>query len=706
MLRPGDMLGEYRIEALLGRGGMATVYRAYQASLARMVAIKVLPDFLAEEEGFRERFQQEAIAIARLRHPAILVVFDYGEQDGMPFLVTEYLEHGTLADRLGAPFLLTETLRLLTPIAAALDFAHERGVVHRDVKPANILIAADGSPVLADFGLAKLLDSQKRLTQTGMLMGTPHYMAPELLGGVIGPSVDRYALAVIAYEMLTGVVPFDAPTPEALLMAHAREPVPSPGTRNPSLAPAVEAALLRGLEKSPDARYPSATAFVTALREAGQAAVTGTGSGAMQEAAASPTGKQAEPKTTIKLPVVGRGGPGSRSIAAGGNQQALGGPPHSARSVRGRAWQARLVAGMAILAAALSAATAFELESMHHSISIAPGAWSAAGSLDAPVAFAQAAPLPNGNVLVAGGYGPNSDDKLADEYDAAHGIWITLPAMPVARWQFTATALKDGRILVASGVTETSFTATAALFDPGSRAWHVTGSLHVARQGHAAVRLQNGMVLVVGGEDEHYTPLRSAELYNPATGRWSLTGFTATAHYDMSAVLLPNGRVLLAGGGTSDCEIYYPETGQWRSAASMHYSRRAHTLTLLANGTVLAAGGTDDSNVGDQASAEIYDPASNTWTMTGSMHVPRSLHTATLLADGTVLVAGGEDGKQLLASAERFDPRTGRWTLVAPMHTPRSEHVAAALAGGKALIAGGIGVGTNYLGSAEIYGTS
>jgi hypothetical protein len=676
MLQPGDTLGEYRIEGLLGRGGMATVYRAHQRSLDRTVAIKVLPESLAEEEGFRERFRQEAIAIARLRHPAILVVFDYGEQDGTPYLVSEYVEGGTLADRLGAPLPLPEVMRWLAPIAAALDFAHERGIVHRDVKPSNILIARDGGALLADFGLAKLFESERRLTQTGMLLGTPQYMAPELAhGGAIGPSVDRYALAVIAYEMLTGSVPFDAPSPQALLLAHVQQAVPQPRALNPALSPSVESVLLRGLEKSPDARYPSATAFITALEEASRAT-----------AAAG-----AQPPSERTIPV---------SLAHSGAARQ---PVALWRRLSRRA---RVAAGVLTLAVAGLAAGVYEAQISHHSGGITPGTWSAAGYLDAPVFYAQAAGLPDGNALVLGGYGLGDAGRMTDEYDVAHGSWLTLAPMRTSRSEFSATTLADGRILVAGGDAGPAFTATAELFDPRRRLWQPTGSLHTTRRAHTAVRLQNGTVLLAGGEDEHYTPLHSAEIYDPARGTWSVAASTASIHLGDTAVLLPSGRVLLAGGGTDACEIYDPFSQQWRPAASMHHSRQGHTLTLLGDGRVLAAGGTDEADGSDQASAEIYDPASDTWTMTGSMHVPRSDFTATLLRDGTVLVTGGQDGKQVLASAERYDPATGRWTLVAAMHTPRARHVAVAIDGGTAvLIAGGLSNSDPYLATTEIYRT-
>src|SRR6185312_10149597 len=156
-MQSGASIGPYRIIEQIGRGGMATVYKAFQPALARYVAIKVLPAFFAEEPTFRERFRQEAIAVAKLRHPNILVIFDYGEEGGVTYLVSEFVEGGTLAGLLGRPIFLARTLAILGPIAAALDFAHHRGILHRDIKPSNILITDAGLPVLSDFGLAKMM---------------------------------------------------------------------------------------------------------------------------------------------------------------------------------------------------------------------------------------------------------------------------------------------------------------------------------------------------------------------------------------------------------------------------------------------------------------------------------------------------------------------------------------------------------------------
>jgi serine/threonine-protein kinase len=248
---------------------MGLVYRAYHSQLERTGAVKVL-QAITPDSDTRARFRHEAQAIAQLRHPNIVNVYDYGEYLGTPYMIVEFVPGGSLADRLSAGRLdPTQAVKYLRGIAAGLDYAHGIGVVHRDVKPANVLLEKDNTPVLADFGLAKLMQGSSVRSMSGVTTGTPAYMAPEqVTGSKVGPSADRYSLATIAYEMLAGVIPFDGEGLMELLYAHVhRDPLP-PSTHNRSLSPRVDAVILRGMSRNPEGRWESCTEFVDALAAA------------------------------------------------------------------------------------------------------------------------------------------------------------------------------------------------------------------------------------------------------------------------------------------------------------------------------------------------------------------------------------------------------------------------------------------------------
>ena len=265
----GQTLGQYRIVEQIGKGGMATVYKAYQPGLDRYVAIKVLPAYYAHETGFSERFVREAKAIARLDHPNILPVYDFGQQDGLSYIVMKFVSAGTLKDRLGRPLSLQETTGILKQISAALDHAHALGILHRDVKPGNILIDEKGWVYLSDFGLAKMVEGSVQLTGSGVGVGTPAYMSPEQGQGLsVDARTDVYSLGVVLYEMLTGRVPYEAETPMAVVVKHITSPLPLPRSTNPSIPEPVELIILKALAKDPNDRYGSAGNLAVALETA------------------------------------------------------------------------------------------------------------------------------------------------------------------------------------------------------------------------------------------------------------------------------------------------------------------------------------------------------------------------------------------------------------------------------------------------------
>lgn len=267
----GKSIGRYHIIEKLGEGGMATVYKAYDTHLEAEVAVKVIRVDMfppAVLERVLKRFEREAKALARLNHPNIVSVLNYGEFDGAPYLVMKYLAGGTLKQRLGQPMPYEAAAQLLEPVARALSHAHRNGILHRDVKPSNILFAESGEPILADFGIAKLVESSEgqTLTGTGVGAGTPEYMAPEQgLGKEVDGRVDVYSLGVVFYELITGRKPYIADTPLAVLLKQFNDPLPRPRDFVPNLPDSVERVIFKALAKQPEARYADMVAFAIAL---------------------------------------------------------------------------------------------------------------------------------------------------------------------------------------------------------------------------------------------------------------------------------------------------------------------------------------------------------------------------------------------------------------------------------------------------------
>ncbi|BCL80699.1 serine/threonine protein kinase [Ktedonobacteria bacterium brp13] len=274
-----ETLGRYRIARRIGRGGMGEVWLCEDPRLIRQVAIKTLPAHNQQDKNFAKHFEREAEAAAALNHPHILPVHDYGKQslpDGtiVSYIVMPYISGGSLADRITSAsqqqllLPLQDTLAFLEQAAQAIDYAHKKRLIHRDIKPANMLLREDNWLFLADFGIARIISSEENLTGRSVAAGTPLYMAPEQARGKATITSDNYSLAVVAYQLCTGRLPFENKTALATMMMHQLEPVPSPRQFNPTLPSAFEQILLQGLEKDPAARPALACEFVAQLRQA------------------------------------------------------------------------------------------------------------------------------------------------------------------------------------------------------------------------------------------------------------------------------------------------------------------------------------------------------------------------------------------------------------------------------------------------------
>ncbi len=264
----GKTIGNYQIVEEIGRGGMGTVYRAQQPSLNRSVAIKILAPNLAQDKEFFDRFKQEALATAALDHPNIIHVYDAGEKNEIHYIAMEYIGGGNLFTRmkkLGGPMPPLEAIAFASQIAAALDYAHRRNIVHRDVKPSNILLDPEGRAVLSDLGIARALEGT-RLTHTGITMGTPEDMSPEQAEGKpLDGRADLYSLGVVLFEMLTGRTPFQADTPLVMLYKQIHDPPPDPTKVNSKIPKKLGAVLQKSLAKDPAKRFANGQQMATAL---------------------------------------------------------------------------------------------------------------------------------------------------------------------------------------------------------------------------------------------------------------------------------------------------------------------------------------------------------------------------------------------------------------------------------------------------------
>ncbi|MCC7117684.1 MAG: serine/threonine protein kinase [Anaerolineales bacterium] len=272
----GENIGPYRIIEQLGQGGMATVYKAYHAALDRYVALKVLHPAFHQDQTFTARFQREARVVAKLEHPHIVPIYDYSEHEARPYLVMKFIEGDTLKARFSSgPLSAAEIEKVVDSVGSALAYAHKQGILHRDVKPSNVLLATDGTIYLADFGLARIAEAGESTLSSDSIMGTPQYISPEQAMGAkdLDSGTDIYSFGVMLYEMIVGQVPFSADTPFSIIHDHIYTPLPLPMSVNPNVPEPVQRVLLKALAKQRADRYASVdemcAAFKNAWREAG-----------------------------------------------------------------------------------------------------------------------------------------------------------------------------------------------------------------------------------------------------------------------------------------------------------------------------------------------------------------------------------------------------------------------------------------------------
>jgi serine/threonine protein kinase len=267
----GENIGPYRIIEQLGQGGMATVFKAYHASLDRYVALKVLHPAFNQDPNFEARFQREARVVAKLEHPNIVPVYDYAEQEKRPYLVMKFIEGDTLKARMDkSPLSSEEIMKIVNAVGSGLAYAHKQGVLHRDIKPSNVLLTTDGQIYLADFGLARIAQAGESTLSSDVMLGTPQYISPEQAMGKsdLDQRTDLYSFGVMLYEMAVGKVPFSADTPFSIIHDHIYSPLPLPRKVNQNVPEAVERVLLKALAKEREDRFEDSAKLVAAFQEA------------------------------------------------------------------------------------------------------------------------------------------------------------------------------------------------------------------------------------------------------------------------------------------------------------------------------------------------------------------------------------------------------------------------------------------------------
>jgi uncharacterized RDD family membrane protein YckC len=310
-LVPGHVLAGYRIDGYAGRGGMGVVYRATQLALDRTVALKLVAPELAGDEGFRERFKRESRLAASIEHPNVIPIHEAGEADGQLFICMRFVEGTDLRELLAlrGPLDPARAARIVSQVADALDAAHARGLVHRDVKPANVLIGDRGGVehvYLTDFGLTKQTAGQSTLTQTGQWVGTLDYIAPEQIEGrAVDARTDVYALGCVLYQTLTGVVPFDRDSEVSKMWAHISEPPPRPSRRRPGIPQAFDAVVARAMAKDPGQRYGSAGELGRAARAAASGAAAPVSDASTDVGPPAPAQHPTYPPPSLRPPAPG-----------------------------------------------------------------------------------------------------------------------------------------------------------------------------------------------------------------------------------------------------------------------------------------------------------------------------------------------------------------------------------------------------------------
>ncbi|MCZ6538439.1 MAG: protein kinase, partial [Chloroflexi bacterium] len=685
-----EQIGKYRVIEEIASGGQGAVFRAFDPSTGMIVAIKVLHAQFANNEAFVERFRREARLIQAITHQNVVKIFDVGESEGSYFIVLEFIPESlsNLIEATGA-LPADRAVALAIGISEGIGQAHAQGIIHRDIKPQNVLLTPEGIPKVTDFGIARDV-ALETMTMTGVMMGTPYYMSPEQAEGKRADKrSDVYSLGCLLYRLLSGDVPFSGDTPLVILRRHVDE-TPQPLQKMDISVPgAVVKCVERAMAKNPSRRYADANEFALALRRAMPSLMIDT---PVPAPVAPVTPAPPPPEPSVPEPAVSTGGttpvkpdepPVSRPtpVSTGRQPEARSRGPSAASGV------ARLVSGLfASVRTTLAVLGAVAVIA----VVVVVGLNSGGGSAGGPDVVERPADSP----ADVGGFVPEigAAGIVASDDAAPGGASEPDPELPAS---LVATAAAEVEL---PAPTATSFPSTAPVpvsdtvtSDSG---WVRVGGMLSANSTPSATLLADGRVLVLGIG-------RTAEIYNPSTRSFSLTGAPSCEYDDVNSVLLADGRVLVTGGGGDFrcAEVFDPATETFSNTVGMVVGHLAHTATLLQDGRVLITGGWDSSGRTTDL-VEIYDPETGRFTRTSRLAIFRGDHFAALLPSGEVLIAGGimqstpkgsESVREAdcLSTAEIFDPTTGMSRVVNRMPVGSCEPRAAVLPNGEILISTG-----------------
>ena len=744
-----DTIGNYRLLGELGRGGMGIIYKAEQKNLGRFVALKVLYPHLVSDPITVKRFNHEARATALLNHPNIVQIFDVGVEEDMHYFAMEYVPGKTLEtvlenqDRLG----VEETLRIVDQVASALSAAHDVGIIHRDVKPSNILIDDHGRIKVSDFGIA-IAAGQGDLTDTGHLVGTARYMSPEHARGEHpdGRS-DIYSLGVVMYEMLTGAPPFDGDSPVTILESHVNAPVPPMPSEVP---PMVQALVLKCLEKLRVDRPRTVREFRVSLREA--AAEIDWQGPALPPLELTEPAFERDPSFRYDRAGIVRSASDTVSFFLAERLR----PKTGVRNRLGRALSERLgrrvrhrhdsykMKRLEVMelrdnlhgAEEQLEEAKQECDRAHEKYEAADEelhGWQMEGSLvlDRGKKFSrEAAALQEKRLWQqATSYKlqwQNLQDRVRDWYQnverARRDLEAAVRELELLKIRRQRTAQKSGvtrrslarliLVLMLVGTTglvglyQAVFRKTLTHLEPRT----VYGKflppvmMKEARDEHAAAVFGSGetrdygKVLVTGGIDANRQALDSAEVFDRERGVFTWTGKLQEKRFNHTMTTLADGmNVLVVGGearyGAADAirsvELFHGKEGQFVVVSRLNTGRTRHRSVLLADGRVLVTGGSDASGA-VLAGAEVFDPSTNSFRPVATMVDARRDHTVTLMPDGrVVVVGGGQAGNRAVDGVEVYDPKTERFEPVCVLNQVRYEHTATALDASHVLIIGG-----------------